>query len=443
MWRALCRYVTYPLWDLKDGRGRLAELRSLRKSQYWSPSELRELQIKRLNHIVAYAFDNCRFYQESWGKKPSIQSFTDLEKLPIVSKRDIATNANGFLSSAYAPTSLIEAKTGGSTGTSLKVYFDETCQKKRNAAAMRTDEWAGWRKGMLIGGLWGTPPIPVTIKEKIRNALHDRIFYLDTMRLDEASMMQFARRMCAEKPGVLFGHAHSIFIFASFLKERRFSVPQLSGVISTSMMLIEKERHAIEEVLNIKVTNRYGCEEVGLIGSECQVHDGLHLNSEHVHVEILREDDSPAADGEEGRIVVTDLVNKGMPLIRYEVGDMGVRTNRACSCGRGLPLLESLTGRRADFLVRRDGSRVAGISLVEKTLTAIPGLAQLQIIQESIDQFVLNVVPSAAYTDNSGDELRGVLYENFGADADLKLNLVERLSQERNSKYRFSICRVK
>jgi Coenzyme F390 synthetase len=150
-------------------------------------------------------------------------------------------------------------------------------------------------------------------------------------------------------------------------------------------MLLENERKVIESVFGAPVTNRYGCEEVGLIASECEIHQGLHLNAEHVLVEFIREDGAPAAPGEEGSIVLTDFMNRGMPLIRYAVGDMGVPSDRKCECGRGLPLMERLTGRTADSLKRRDGSRVAGISLVEKTLTAFPGIGQLQIIQEGLE----------------------------------------------------------
>ena len=75
----------------------------------------------------------------------------------------------------------------------------------------------------------------------------------------------------------------------------------------------------------------------------------MHLNSDHNIVEFLRDDDSPCSPGEDGRIVVTELVNFGMPVIRYEVGDRGVPSDRVCPCGRGLPLMESITGRTADF----------------------------------------------------------------------------------------------
>jgi phenylacetate-CoA ligase len=442
MWQALCRNLTYPLWDLKDGRGRLSELRSLQRSQHWDGPRLQQLQLERLRSMVAYAYEYCEFYRRRAVGLPRIDKIEDILDIPILTKADIGGQELALLSSRFDPKALIGAKTGGSTGVALRVFFDETCQKKRNAAAMRTDGWAGWEPGALIGALWGTPPIPSTPKEKLRNLLHDRIFYLDTMRLDAATMGEFATQVRRRRPPMLFGHAHSLFIFARFLRDSGLQVPHMRGIISTSMMLIESERRVIEQVFGCPVTNRYGCEEVGLIASECEVHQGMHLNSEHVFVEFVLDDGTWAAPGQEGRIVVTDLINHGMPLIRYAVGDLGVPAGRACRCGRGLPLMEALTGRSADFLRRRDGSMVAGISLVEKTLTAIEGIEQLQIIQNRLDEFVLNVVPGQRYDQQSERELRQVMHDVFGSDSRIEVAKVERLSQERNSKYRFSICRI-
>ena len=106
---------------------------------------------------------------------------------------------------------------------------------------------------------------------------------------------------------------------------------------------------------------------MALIASECERHQGLHLNIEHLFIEFLRPDGTQAAPGEEGTIVITDLINRGMPFIRYRIEDVGVPSDRRCTCGRGLPLMERVTGRVADYLKRRDGSLVAGVSLVERT----------------------------------------------------------------------------
>jgi phenylacetate-CoA ligase len=438
----LVRHVSYPLWDLKDRSHRLAEYRALLRSQ-WLPSHaLAVLQLRRLNAQLTHCWNSVPFYQRRWERPLQLSTLEQLQTLPLVTKRDMHESQRQLISNDYPPHMLVEAKTGGSTGTSLRVLFDRRCQERRNAAAMRSDAWAGWRPGMLIGALWGTPPVPSTVKEKLRNALHDRIFFLDTMDLSETTMTRFVESLTVRRAGALFGHSHSLYVFAKFIGDQELPPPHLSAVISTSMMLLENERALIERVFGCPVTNRYGCEEVGLIASECERHSGLHLNAEHVLVEILRSDGSWAASGEEGAVVVTDLVNYGMPLVRYRVEDFAVASDRACPCGRGAPLLERIVGRVADFLVRRDGSRVAGVSLVEKTLTAIPGIEQLQIVQNDYNRFELNLVAEIQARSKAEGEVVRVLRDVFGDDTQARFNYVGTLPQDRNSKYRFAICKV-
>ncbi len=240
---------------------------------------------------------------------------------------------------------------------------------------------------------------------------------------------------------MLFGHAHSLYILAENLQARGLRLDP-TGIVATSMMLIENERRVIEEVCGIPVTNRYGCEEVSLIACECEQHRGLHLNAEHVIVEFLRDDGSPCAPGEDGRIIVTELVNYGQPLIRYEVGDRGVPGDRLCPCGRGAPMMESLTGRVADFLVAEGGHRVAGISIIENTLTKFPGIRQLQIVQDARDHLLVNIVPGPEFDGEVQRQLTTMLRQILGAGLAIDLVEVPRIMPERNGKYRFTICRI-
>ena len=131
-----------------------------------------------------------------------------------------------------------------------------------------------------------------------------------------------------------------------------------------------------------------------------------------------------------------------MPFIRYRIEDVGVPTDRVCPCGRGLPLMERVTGRVADYLKRRDGSLVAGVSLVERTLTAIPGIEQLQIVQAAADEIVLNVVRAPDFSAASEAGLLAEFRSVFGPGITFRPEYLERIPQERSGKYRFSICRI-
>lgn len=442
----LSKKVLYPLWDIKDRSIKLKALRELEQTQWLPEESLKARQWERLTYMLKEAYDNCVYYKTEFDRNQIdpllIKSPEDFLRIPILTKKKIQTNLDQLLSKRYYKSELISAKTGGSTGTALKLFFDKRCEEMRNAAAIRSDRWAGWDLGDKKAALWGNPPAAKTWKEKIRNVLYDRIIYLDTMNVNEESITEFLNRWRRYRPSVVFGHSHSIFILAKFLKEKGINDLRPKGIISTSMMLLPSERALIEDVFPCKVTNRYGCEEVGLIACECDRHQGMHLNLDHLYVEFIKKDGRPAKPGEEGDIVVTDLINRGMPLIRYRVEDVGVPAGRKCNCGRGLPLLEKVSGRVADFLKKRDGSWVAGVSLVERTVTAIKGIEQMQIVQEEMDQITLNVVRMKDYDRDSEKRLLGEFKNIFGEQTVMKVNYVERIGQEPSGKYRFSICRV-
>jgi phenylacetate-CoA ligase len=441
------KFIFYPLWDFKDKSLKLKTLRLLDKTQWYSEEELKRRQWIKLKNILGYAYKNCEYYRSLFDMKgirlSDIKDETDFLEIPILTKKLIRDNTDRLISRLYKKENLIMAKTGGSTGKSLRIYFDKQCEEVRNAAAIRSDRWADWDLGIKRAAIWGSPPVAKTIKQKIRSALLNRLIYLDTMNLNEKSMNDFVDMYRKYNPSVIFGHSHSIFIFTKFVRDHKIEDILPRGIISTSMMLMPHEREFIESVFKCKVTDRYGCEEVGLIACECEKHEGMHLNIDHLYVEFIKEDGSPALAGESGAIVVTELVNRGMPLIRYRIEDVGILTDRRCSCGRGLPLMEKVVGRVADFLIREDGSLVAGVSLVEKTLTAIKGIEQLQIVQEEINKISLNIVTDENYDEISHkmlvDELLGV----FGNNVVLQINNSDRIPQEKSGKYRFSICNVK
>jgi phenylacetate-CoA ligase len=442
---ALSRHVFHPLYDLKDGRRRLAILRELNRTQ-WLPLEtLRARQQARLGKIVRYAAAHSPYYQKLFGAHGfDADNFqlADFGTLPLLTKTIIRESTDEMISREFPRAVLGEHRTGGSTGVALTTHFDPDWLDPRKADALRADQWAGCFHGMKIASLWGNPPVPTNFKQKLRAVLINRFIFLDTIDLNDRSIGEFIERWRRGKPEILFGHAHSLYMLARYVIAHGVRDLRPRGIISTSMMLLANERAVIEEAFACKVFDRYGSEEVALIAAECERHEGLHLNIEHLYIEFLREDGSAVGPGEEGAIVITDLFNRGMPFIRYAIGDVGVPTDRMCSCGRGLPLMERVTGRVADYLKRRDGSMVAGVSLVERTLTAIPGLEQMQVVQPAIDEIVLNVVRAKDFGPGTETALLSEFRSVFGSGIEIRTNYVERIPQERSGKYRFSICKV-
>lgn len=441
----LIKHIAYPVVDLRDPHRRLKVLAELERSQWLPPERIQAIQWARLTRLIAYAYECVPYYRrrfEHVGVPSAGLSPDSLLRLPVLTKDDIRSNFESLVSVKFDRRRLRVAKTGGSTGTALTVLFDDRCDAIRNAAAMRSDRWAGWDFGVPRAAVWGNPPPIRTLRGWLNWSVYRRTTFLDTLRLDEPSVVRFLRR-CSKGPRpVLFGHAHSLYVVACLAHELGIRPRRPRGIISTSMTLLSHERAFIEKVFRCKVTNRYGCEEVGLIACECERNSGLHINAENVFVEILDDQGRPVQPGEEGNVVVTDLINYGMPLVRYLVGDTAVRTEQRCSCGRGLPLIARVGGRTADFLRRPDGSRVAGISLIEHTLTRIPGIRQMQIVQYAPNELVLNIVVTHEYDSSAEQALVRVFREHFGADARIGVRYLEKIPQTSSGKYRFSISYV-
>jgi phenylacetate-CoA ligase len=280
--------------------------------------------------------------------------------------------------------------------------------------------------------VWGNPEYRhFGLKGRLRNYFFDRAVYLDTLDLNDARIAEFARAIRRHRPGLIFGHAHSLYLVACALKKSGVLDVRPSGIISTAMILHDWQRAVIEEVFGRKVTNRYGCEEVSLIASECEEHNGLHVNADSLYTEVQSD----------GKLLITDIVNRGMPLIRYQVGDVVVPSTRVCKCGRGLPMIERVEGRDADYVVTPAGRLISGISLTENFANLIPGTAQVQIVQESITQLRIRLV-----VEDFGDlgrlKVAELVRDTFGDGVTHEVELVDAIPQEPSGKYRFCISKV-
>jgi phenylacetate-CoA ligase len=139
---------------------------------------------------------------------------------------------------------------------------------------------------------------------------------------------------------------------------------------------------------------------------------------------------------------VTDLTNRAMPILRYQVGDVAVLSKRRCPCGRGLPLLDRLDGREADYVVTPAGDLISGISLTDNFALLVPGVAQLQIVQETVGHFLFRIVRGPDFGPASLKRLAKAVAEFFGPDVSHACEFVDGIPQEASGKYRFCISHV-
>jgi phenylacetate-CoA ligase len=308
---------------------------------------------------------------------------------------------------------------------------------------LRSDEWSGWRLGQRVAKVWGNPEyMHFGWKGRLRNRLLDRAVHLDTVRLTDERIEAFVRTVRRHRPGLIFGHAHSLYLVADRLKKAGVTDVRPNGVISTAMPLHAWQRAVIDDVFGVPATDRYGCEEVSLIACECEEHKGLHVNADSVYVEVETPTDDRRWASNTGNLLVTDLSNLAMPLIRYRIGDVATLSDRTCPCGRGLPLIEKVEGRDADYVVTPAGDLVSGISLTENFALLITGAAQVQIVQEEVTHLRIRLVPDESFGPDSRRQIAQLVGDTFGPAMRYDVELVDAIPQEPSGKYRFCVSKV-
>jgi phenylacetate-CoA ligase len=205
------------------------------------------------------------------------------------------------------------------------------------------------------------------------------------------------------KPHALVGYVAPLVVVARRMLATRRSLRGLRSVLTGAEALYEPERRDLEAAFGCPAFNSYGAREVMLMASECDRHQGLHVNSDHIVFETLNESGQPV-NGESGDVAVTDLHNYGMPMVRYLNGDRATYAVGSCTCGRGLPVLASIDGRLLDVIKTPDGRHVPGEYFVFVMLDFVD-VKHWQVVQVAPDCVEFRLVLSNPWT----DERRAVL----------------------------------
>jgi phenylacetate-CoA ligase len=445
LYQKLVRHVFLPLSLWRSGEtAQLRHLKEFERTQFLPEEEIRDLQWVRLRALLDHAYARCPFYRrrfERAGLVPSdLRRLEDLRALPPLEKRDLQDHGDDMVAEGWPASDLIRNQTGGSTGTPVTFYLSGDRKCSRAAATLRHNGWAGWEFGDRAAVIWGAPRDRPAggWRARLRGLLLRDPLWLDTARLTESSMDEFHAALLRYRPRVVQAYARSAVLFARYLEARGLTPHRPHSLVTSAEMLEDDERALLERVFGCPVFNRYGCREVSVVASECEAHTGLHTMAEGLYLEIETAA-GPARPGEAGSILVTDLLNYAMPLVRYRIGDIGSWAAGRCPCGRGLPRLERVAGRVTDFLVGDDGRLVSGVYLATYVVAGRPGLGQVQVRQHEKGAVVFRLRPGRDFDPESDlDYLRTTTRQYLGAGARVAAEVVESLPAEPSGKFLFS-----
>ncbi len=398
--------------------------RFLEKSQWFSFKRLQEYQVVRLQRILNHAYTNVPYYHKLFnriGFKPhKVFSLDALQKIPPLTKDLVKENKHLLVARNAARFSPVSCRTSGSTGEAVEFYLDRPSNVLEFCYYWRYWSWAGYRLGSpfaeLASHYFLTHP-------RRKNDVY--VFYRPGRRLLLNSMMlscdridHYVAALRKYRPRFLKGLASTLYVFALLVKDKGIDDLGFDAVFSTGEMLLKPYRKTIEAVFHCKVYDSYGHMERTVAVSECPC-GGYHLNADYGILELQKEPGQNATA--RGTVLGTGLYNFSMPLIRYAVGDVieADHANSLCQCGRGLPLIKNIHGRKEDIIVTPDGRIVtSAFTLFE----LVHGIELGQIVQEQKDRIVLRIVPSAGYGPESEQQAVTTLQNFVGQDICIKVD---------------------
>ncbi len=447
VYETLFKKILFPSIEKLKGRNTLDYLEEYSVNELKSAEELQLIQLQKLKKILQHCQENVSYYQKQWKSIGfdwrEVRSLADYSQLPVLTKTDIRDNYNELIAKNFKGKSFSKT-TGGSTGQPLKFEFSNESNERRIAVMMRGYGWAGLTPGCKSLHLWGVEIGAVSKKRQFKMDLYHAFYgrkMLNSFNMTINNMVEYVDSINKYRPKIIVAYVAPLVMLAEFIQTNNLSVWVPESIITGSEGLLEFQRKKIEEAFGCKVFNTYGSREFMLIASECEQHKGLHINIDHLVVEICQ-DGIPCDTEEVGDVVISDLHNYAMPFIRYEIGDLAsMSSKQVCQCGKHFPLLKNIEGRKLDVIRTPDGRTVPGI-FFPHLMKDIPNIVRFQVVQEKLDKLIINYIVDNPINEEELLQIKGLVAERMGQDMDIEFRKVEDIPLTQTGKHRVTISKL-
>lgn len=422
----------------------------LREARRWrvfyraSREVLAARALERLRAILVHARDTVPFHaarMAAAGFVPErMTSPAEIAGIPPLTRRDVVAHGPALFSNAFARGELLEVMTGGTTSKPMPFFQDRGSWAEKDGQALVLRERMGWRYGERCAFLWGAavdlPPGVRGRLGRVRDALKHRFvnrsLYLPASDLSDASLDRAIAALGRFRPRWMQAYPSAADLLARRVLARGLSL-HVPHVLLTAEPVLPSMRERIHQALGSEVVSFYGSRECAWIASECAAEHRAHVNTAGVFLEAL----------DDGRLLVTDLCNRGMPFVRYEIGDRGWLDPEPCPCGDPRPVLGGLEGRILDVIVLPSGRRVPGvIPDVRGIQRPALGIEEGKMVQQDLHSLDVYWIAGPNYQPDHLEVYRRFLDDIFFHELEIRMHQVERIEPEPNGKVRYCVSFV-
>jgi len=412
----------------------LFDLYNLKRNQWLSTKELEEIQNRKLKRLINHAYENVPYYHKLFDsvnvKVEDIKTVEDLYKIPITNKLTLQSLPITEITAKNVSLSkCVRKRTSGSHGIPLTIYYHK---KDKNFLDM---VWARARleNGQRLIDKRVSIRNPHYFPTKKRWYEHFSIWRRVNISCfdDVENQLKILEKV---NPEVITSYPSSLKLLAMALEEQKNRKINSRLIFTSTELLNADARRFIQSKFEAPIFDFYGANELGLIAWECNKRSGYHINIDSVVVEFIW-NGKKIKSGERGKLICTALHSYAMPFIRYEIGDVGIKSDEKCACERGLPLMRIIEGRIDDFIVLPDEKMVSPYSLIY-IMKNIPGISRYQIIQEEKDKILVLIIKGKEFTQHTITSIRRNLEKALGKDVKIDIKIVDNIPCDKSGKFR-------
>ncbi len=421
------------------------ELPKIIALHYRDRQAMEAYQERQLVRLVGDLYHGNEFYRRLWDEAgfrlEGFKGRENLAMLPLVTKQQIRDFAEMILAKPPGGIRLIRHNTSSSSGEHLKIM--RSWHEERFLAVFR--KWTlrklGFRGRQRMARIrvppefdWVTD-LPLRVLNKL-GYYRSRVFSC----FDEPELAW--KNLSAYQPDVITGYPEAIARIARYgidsgLSDLRPKLIGIGGELCTPLM-----RRQMSEAFRAPIHETYGSTEFDMIAWGCPKSDLLHICDSKLIVEVLDDEGNPVADGERGKVVVTALLLRTMPFVRYVLGDRVVKGPTPCECGAPYSTLKSIDGREMDRLQLTNGKSLHGFVLLDEVIgKGTDWMRQYQLVQDEPGVIELRVAPRRNPDPDTLSHLTAHL-EKFTEGTAVRIKLVEEMQLDKSGKFHLCICKL-
>lgn len=379
----------------------------------------------QLIKIKLHAIENTEYYKD----------YSISDTFPVLTKMDYIENNEAHKAKKGFVGPMHISSTSGSTGIPFSVLQDYK-KRQRTIADLKVYgelcDYPTHERMVFLRALHGK-------KRPKEQEEAENIYYVDTANLDEKNLETMTQAILEKKPRILTSYPSTLTVLAKYIQEKGISSDlfTMRSVLVGGEALSDEDRELLGNVFGCKIYRRYSDQELGIFGQDLADGGNYYLNWGSYYFECLKtESDEPTADGEVGRIVVTDLFNYAFPLIRYDTGDLGIMVR---PLDGKLPYFKEVFGRGVDVLYNTKGEMLSP-GIICMATWGLEGIRQWQLIQEDEKNYTVKLnCPKPIDTTTLINNYHHV----FGDDAVIKVEYVEEIPVTASNKRRAMQCKLK